>query len=433
MILRAGPFVGHGFDGGGIPGWLIDMMGGLPPPENPRSTRPPSLHSPGLREANEVFLEHGQPLLPQTSGEVSDLQATSDGPLLLVQAEHAWACSNPLQAEKYLHEITRFIRESGINVPVINANDLWQDSPGHDRHVARPQRTPFSFTPNCGRCSPPRHGWSASFRRPGWGRGGGTGAASGKASRHEVAEDFSAQDNAGATGRGACGGRAGNRRAVSWRDELRLPRRPPRGSGQCPRARGNFALTSVGGALDSNGESGPPLGEAGQRGEKYNLIKRLVTFANSFLRRVHRTRPGVSANRARSARSLERTGVIVIVFSQPRRQRGQPARHAGTRDLHLQPSCIRQRAEHPLTLAPRQRPASADLPWRSICGMDGARCRPSRRGPAGLQQHRAVGGDRSFDHCLSTVPRSRRCICRSTARRWRRPSPRAARGRSAGD
>ncbi|MHC5022724.1 MAG: beta-galactosidase [Planctomycetota bacterium] len=109
VILRLGPFVDAHLDGGGLPPWLIEM---------------PELV---LREANEAFFSRFGPYIRKLAGQLTDLQVTADGPILLVQAEHAWTCGNEDQANRYLREITRLIRESGFNVPIINANDLWQD------------------------------------------------------------------------------------------------------------------------------------------------------------------------------------------------------------------------------------------------------------------------------------------------------------------
>ena len=83
-----------------------------------------------LREANEPFLERVGLYHRKLLGELADLQVSHGGPILLVQSEHAWLCSNQTQADKYLREITRYLRESGINVPIVNANDLWQESAG---------------------------------------------------------------------------------------------------------------------------------------------------------------------------------------------------------------------------------------------------------------------------------------------------------------
>ena len=112
VILRPGPYVGSQLDGGGLPSWLMEL---------------PNV---AAREANEPFLERVARYFRKLFGELSDLQATKGQPILLVQSEHAWLCSHPRQAERYLREITRIIRESGINVPIISANDLWPEPDG---------------------------------------------------------------------------------------------------------------------------------------------------------------------------------------------------------------------------------------------------------------------------------------------------------------
>ncbi len=127
VILRPGPYVGSGFDGGGLPAWLAEIPGIA------------------LREQNEAFLERVITYLRRLISQIDDLQASrtasrsmrgskaepaAGGPIILVQSEHAWLCSNPKQAEGYLRELSRVLRESGVTVPLINANDLWQESPG---------------------------------------------------------------------------------------------------------------------------------------------------------------------------------------------------------------------------------------------------------------------------------------------------------------
>ena len=112
VMLRPGPFVGANYDAGGLPPWLLEMPGV------------------SLREANEPFLERVGLYFRKLLGELADLQVTHGGPLLLVQSEHAWLCSNQAQADRYLREVTRYIRENGINVPITNSNDLWQESAG---------------------------------------------------------------------------------------------------------------------------------------------------------------------------------------------------------------------------------------------------------------------------------------------------------------
>ena len=106
VILRPGPFVGAGFDGGGLPTWLGDEPGVHP------------------RQAGEPFIERVSRYFRKLFGELVELQATKGGPIILVQVEHGWTCANDPQAEKYLGNVARIIRECGIRVPLINANNL---------------------------------------------------------------------------------------------------------------------------------------------------------------------------------------------------------------------------------------------------------------------------------------------------------------------
>jgi beta-galactosidase len=112
VILRVGPFVGAGFDGGGLPSWVLEE---------------PTLV---VREGNEPFLERVSRYFRRLLGDVADRQATRGGPVLLVQIEHEWLCGNDDEAARYLGEITRIVRECGITVPLVNANNLWVDATG---------------------------------------------------------------------------------------------------------------------------------------------------------------------------------------------------------------------------------------------------------------------------------------------------------------
>lgn len=138
VVLRIGPFVGDQFDGGGLPNWLTDLVNNQQSKighrkGDSRMADTEERHSP-LREQNEPFFERVITYFRRLLGELEELQATrgprGGGPLLMLQIEHAWLCSNPEQAASYLRELTRLVRECGINIPLINANDLWQDIPG---------------------------------------------------------------------------------------------------------------------------------------------------------------------------------------------------------------------------------------------------------------------------------------------------------------
>lgn len=52
------------------------------------------------------------------------------GPIFLIQCESEWTCGSPQAAGEYLGELNRYFRESGLVVPIINANNLWQSVEG---------------------------------------------------------------------------------------------------------------------------------------------------------------------------------------------------------------------------------------------------------------------------------------------------------------
>lgn len=120
-ILRVGPFVGEGYDLGGIPPWALGLK---------------DLTS--LRAASQVYLEAASRFFGAVAKQVRDLQVTVPqqagdsvgGPIILVQSEHEWTCGNQAKGGSYLGELNRYIHESGFEVPVINANNLWQGCEG---------------------------------------------------------------------------------------------------------------------------------------------------------------------------------------------------------------------------------------------------------------------------------------------------------------
>jgi hypothetical protein len=238
VILRVGPFVGGTFDAGGLPGWLIELSGVE------------------VREDNDLFLEHVSRYFGRLLAEIAPLQATSGGPVLLIQCEHAWDCANDQQGQAYLGEITRFIRENGITVPIINANDLWQEPPdtistwrGWDDLLVH-LRQLRSVHPNAPRLV-------SAFEAGGvdtWGSPATAGQKTPQLVLAHLAEILAAGAqpivsplHAG-TNFGFVGGRI---------------------AGQA----NGFVTTAAGTA---------PIGEDGSRGATYHAIRRLITFANQF-------------------------------------------------------------------------------------------------------------------------------------------------------
>jgi beta-galactosidase len=238
VILRPGPFVGGGFDGGGIPNWLL---------EDPDVA---------LRESGEAFLDGAGRYFRKLFGELSELQVTKSGPILLVQIEHGWMCDNHDEAERYLRELTRIVRECGISVPLINANNLWTEPVGTidtwrgDDDLLVNLRQLRSVQPNAPRLvrcfetnaiqawgQPERERMTAEvvLRRM---------AEILAAGAQPIVTPFHGGTNFGF-----------------------LPGRLPGPDG---------------GPITTSAAIGAPLGEAGERGETYNQIRRLVTFADQF-------------------------------------------------------------------------------------------------------------------------------------------------------
>jgi len=238
VMLRPGPFVGAQYDAGGLPNWLLEMPGIK------------------LREANGPFLERVGLYFRKLLGELADLQVSHGGPILLVQSEHAWLCSNQGQADKYLREITRYLRENGVNVPLVNANDLWQEAAGTiDTWRGRDELLVHLRQLRVVQPKAPRV--VSQFNPAGldiWGEPRADGMEP-EALLQWLAQVLAAGAQPvvwpfhGGTNFGFIGGRRAGR---------------PDG----------FVTTDA--------AAGAPLGETGSRGAKYLVIKRLVNFASQF-------------------------------------------------------------------------------------------------------------------------------------------------------
>jgi beta-galactosidase len=140
VIVRPGPYICAEWDFGGMPAWLHRLYGDEPLK---------------LRQAHPLFLEACARYMTAIMGQVRDLQITGSGqpernttngnhfghaaggylgggggPIIMMQAENEWFSHNEEQAEKYLRELVRYLRENGCEVPINNCNNLWQPIDG---------------------------------------------------------------------------------------------------------------------------------------------------------------------------------------------------------------------------------------------------------------------------------------------------------------
>ncbi len=137
VILRVGPHVGGGEDLGGIPAWAGGVNGFTDPglwrgPDGGKpAVRPPTKTDfaatmARVRSGSAAFLEDAARWFTALGEQIEDLQVSSrvEGPIVLAQVEHEWFCEHDTSSEAYLSEISRFARECGLSVPLLNANNL---------------------------------------------------------------------------------------------------------------------------------------------------------------------------------------------------------------------------------------------------------------------------------------------------------------------
>lgn len=112
VILGMGPYVGANWDMGGLPAWVAGM---------------------NLRANNQPFLEACSRFYSAVAEQIKGWQVTAPGtggPIVLLQCESEWTCGHDQVGDAYLGELTRYIRESGLNVPIVNSNNLWKTVEG---------------------------------------------------------------------------------------------------------------------------------------------------------------------------------------------------------------------------------------------------------------------------------------------------------------
>ncbi|MHC4977379.1 MAG: beta-galactosidase [Planctomycetota bacterium] len=112
VVLRPGPFVGDGHDRGGIPSWIEERDGLV------------------LRSSHPEFLRACSSWYASLLSHLKGMMATDGGPIVLVQCEHRWFCGDGQEAKAYLGELTRFLREHGVRVPIVGSHNLFASVEG---------------------------------------------------------------------------------------------------------------------------------------------------------------------------------------------------------------------------------------------------------------------------------------------------------------
>jgi beta-galactosidase len=113
--LGIGPYVNAGNDLGGLPPWLVDATSGR------------------LRTTGGAFLESTSRFITALADQIRGWQVTaagSGGPIVMLQVENQWTCADEELGSTYLGEINRYLRESGLTVPLINNNMMWASVEG---------------------------------------------------------------------------------------------------------------------------------------------------------------------------------------------------------------------------------------------------------------------------------------------------------------
>ncbi|MEM9347679.1 MAG: beta-galactosidase [Planctomycetota bacterium] len=255
-VLRPGPYIGEGYDFGGLPAYLH----GVADKKNNRVK---------FREDEPLYLEAVDRYYRAIMEQVGDLQVAQQGPsgssayayppggaaggyqgegggpVLMVQVEHDWESTEPEQP--YLNRLVSMLRQHGCVVPLFNANNLWQPAEGTfdtwrgEADLPAIMRQLSVVQPE----SPPIVSHFKTAERLAWGRD----------TPEPIDSNTLAYRIAGLVGVGA---------------QFNLA---PFYSGT------NLGFGSGGPARVAEGA---PLGEAGQRGDAYFAVKRVCTFASQF-------------------------------------------------------------------------------------------------------------------------------------------------------
>ncbi|MFM9958929.1 MAG: beta-galactosidase [Phycisphaerales bacterium] len=147
VIVRAGPYIGEGMDMGGLPPWLPTVVPAGPLPGAAAALVAGALAQ--VRSHHPQYLAFVASWISALCEKLVNQQVTGGpnrrgkGPIIAVAAEYRWLCGDDgvvslatntggviKEGTDYLREVARFLREGGINVPVIANHDLYHASEG---------------------------------------------------------------------------------------------------------------------------------------------------------------------------------------------------------------------------------------------------------------------------------------------------------------
>jgi hypothetical protein len=278
VIVRVGPCVGEGLDLGGLPAWLPALREtGLMGLTNSNTTVGVIG---GVRSHAGIYLASVASWVSAVCEKLVGLQVTGGpnrrgkGPIIAVVAEHRWLCGDDgvtslatntggviKEGTDYLREVARFLREGGINVPVIANHDLYHSAEGQIEawsgisHLHANLRQLRSQRPGQPRFVMGLRGAHDKGGVDVWGRPENPGPTGRQMVRALVeclatASQFNIDSFAPGTRLGFSGGR----------------------------------MDDGAEAFVTPGTSGAVIGEAGQRTARFQQVKRVATFASTFER-----------------------------------------------------------------------------------------------------------------------------------------------------
>ncbi len=107
VILRPAPYICAEWEFGGLPYWLL---------QDPKMK---------LRFSYGPFMEKIQRYFDQLLPQVTDLQITHGGPILMMQVENDYG--SYANDKKYLRQMAQLMRDKGVVVPLVTSDGPWHD------------------------------------------------------------------------------------------------------------------------------------------------------------------------------------------------------------------------------------------------------------------------------------------------------------------